>query len=275
MHGLFAAKSGWGKGWHLQAWMETNAPRYKYFVCLDYADEFRGLVKSGLATHYIVGPREAEAWGVKEWKQAIRQNPRLILARHHIKPAEWRENVAAPVIQALQELAHESEDASALGVIDEAHWVAPQKGSVPDPVEEIATSGRSEGLSTMWATQRLTKLEEDVLGQMMFQIIGGYTSSGDLGKVASAVEYPDEIHNPQTPPSQLSNALPDALQVDGETVPLRRFTEGEGDDERTIGSEWVFSDDSGEIRRIDTREVEMEATHYGDEGMKLVPPDEG
>ncbi len=66
--------------------------------------------------------------------------------------------------------------------------------------------------------------------------------------------------------------MPEALKVDGESRPLRRFTEEEGDDEHTIGSEWIQSTDDGDITRIDTRNVEMEATHYGSEGMKLIPP---
>jgi len=270
VHGLFGAKSGWGKSWYLQAWMETNAPRYNYFVCLDYSDEFRGLVKSGLATHYIVGPREAAAFGVDEWEQALRQNPRLILARHELTPEQWREHVVAPVITAARRLAQSSGSSSSLTVIDEAHWAAPQSGKLPDVIKGMATTGRGEGSSSLWATQRLTEINETIIGNVMFQILGGYTATGDLNKVGDAVEYPAEFHNPNA--LDLPSAVPDALKIDGESVPLRKFTEGEGDDEVTIGSEWIQSTDDGDITRIDTRTVEMEATHYGSEGMKLVPP---
>lgn len=271
MHGLFGAKSGWGKSWYLQAWMEKNAPRYDYFVCLDYSDEFRGLVKSGLAAHYIVGPREANAFGVNEWVQALEQNPRLILARHELNQDTWREQVVAPVIRAARRLSQSSGSTSSLTVIDEAHWAAPQQGKLPDVIKGMATTGRGEGSSSLWATQRLTEIDETIIGNVMLQILGGYTSTGDLDKVGDAVEYPQEFHNPNA--LTLPSAVPDSLQVDGESIPLRRFTEGEGEDEQTIGSEWIHSDDKGNIERIDTRYVKMDATHYGDEGMKLVPPD--
>jgi len=271
VHGAFAAKSGWGKSWHLQAWIERNAPRYDYFVCLDYADEYRGLVKSGLAVHYIVGPNEAAAFGVEEWTIILRENPHLILARHELGPETWREDVAAPVIQAARRLAQSSGSASSLTVIDEAHWVAPQSGALPDVVKGMATTGRGEGSSSLWATQRPAEFNETMLGNMMFQILGGFTSSADMDKVRRIAEYPADVHNPQ---KTTLPALPDALQVDGESIPLRRFTEGGGEDEHTIGSEWVYSDDSGDLRRIDTRNIQMDATHYGAEGMKLLPPEE-
>lgn len=270
MHGVFAAKSGWGKSWYLQAWMETNAPRYDYFVCLDYADEYRGLVKSGLATLFIVGPKEAENFGVQDWKRMLRANPQLILARYQVDSDTWREEVAQPVITAARDLATESPDASSLTVIDEAHWVAPQQGNLPNIIKGMATGGRSEGCSSMWATQQLQELEERIIGNVMFQIIGGYSTSGDLNKVGSAVEYPQEFHNPTA--RDLPTAVPDELKVDGESRPVRKYTKGSGEDEITVGSEWIHSDDRGDIRRVDTRDVQMEATHYGDEGMKLIPP---
>jgi len=251
--------------------MERNAPRYDVFVVLDYADEYRGLVKSGLATHYIVGPKEARAFGVDEWTKILRENPRLVLARYQLPPEAWREEVAQSVIAAARRLAQSSADATSLTVIDECHWVAPQTGGLPDVVKGMGTTGRGEGASSMWATQRLTEFNETLLGNMMFYILGGYTSSGDLDKLKKVAEYPVKIHNPTV--TSLPT-LPDALQVDGESIPLRRFTEGEGEDEKTVGSEWIYSDDTGDLRRIDTRRVAMEATHYGSEGMKLLPPEE-
>lgn len=57
MHMLFAAQSGWGKSLHFQAYAEENldAPNYDPGVVLDYADEYRGLVKAGFAKHWICG----------------------------------------------------------------------------------------------------------------------------------------------------------------------------------------------------------------------------
>jgi len=262
VNGLLAAKSGWGKSWYTQAWTEANAEEYDRLAVLDYKDEYRGLVKAGLAKHFIVGPKEAEAFGVTEWQQFLQQNPRVVLCRHALDEETWREEVADPVAKANRRL-----QGSSLTVIDEAHFVAPQRGSVPDGVKGLATTGRGEDASSLWVTQRLTEMDETVLAQMMFTILGGFTSSGDLSKVRSIVEYTADVHNPTL---DGVTTLPSELLVDGEAVPLRKFTDGDGD---TVGSEWVFADESGHVERKDTRNVSMESTHYGPQGQHLTDPE--
>lgn len=262
MNGLLAAKSGWGKSWYTQAWTEANTEEYDRLAVLDFKDEYRGLVKAGLAKHFIVGPREAEAFGVQEWKQFLQQNPRVVLCRHNLDEETWREDVADPVAKANRQLA-----GSSLTVIDEAHFVAPQRGSVPDGVKGLATTGRGEDASSLWVTQRLTEMDETVLAQMMFTILGGFTSSGDLSKVRSIIEYTADVHNPTL---DAVDTLPDALLVEGEAVPLRKFTDDAGD---TVGSEWVFADESGHVERKDTRNVAMQTTHYGAQGQHLTDPE--
>ncbi|MEA5406383.1 hypothetical protein VB773_01470 [Haloarculaceae archaeon H-GB2-1] len=42
MNLLFAAQSGWGKSYHAQAWMESNARAYDALVVLDFCGEYRG-----------------------------------------------------------------------------------------------------------------------------------------------------------------------------------------------------------------------------------------
>ena len=56
---LLAAQSGWGKSFKGQHVIEKNLPEYDHVVVLDYKDEYRGLVKAGLANWWIGGPREA------------------------------------------------------------------------------------------------------------------------------------------------------------------------------------------------------------------------
>jgi len=262
LNGLLASKSGWGKSWFTQAWTEANIVEYDRVAVLDFKDEYRGLVKAGDAKHFIVGPREAAAFGVEEWMQFLSQNPRVVLCRHGLDEETWREDVADPVAKANRELA-----GSSLTVIDEAHFVAPQRGSVPDGVKGLATTGRGENASSLWVSQRLTEMDETVLAQMMFTILGGFTSSGDLSKVANIIEYPVDVHNPtrETVP-----ALPTALQVDGEQKPLQKFTDEDGD---TVGSEWVFADERGHMERKDTRDVTMQSTHYGVQGKTLKSPE--
>jgi len=162
--------SGWGKSWYAQLLFETNLPEFDYVGIFDYKDEYRGLVKAGLASHYIVGERET-AWSVDDWETFFESNPKVVLARHRLKPEEWRD-VVADAVQALRNLAGPKH--AALAGIDEAHFVAPQSGKIPDAVEGLATTGRGEGASSMWITQRLAKLDETVGSQCDERLVGGF-----------------------------------------------------------------------------------------------------
>lgn len=259
---LLAAMSGWGKSFHAQAIMEASIFAFAYVAVLDFKDEYRGLVKAGLASHYIVGPAEL-SWSVGTWRQFFEANGAVVLARHELKPEEWQ-TVAARVTSALRKLAPESE--GSLVVVDEAHFVAPQQGNVPEAIEGLATTGRGEGASSMWVTQRLAKLEETVVSQCDEKLVGGFESKNDRNKIDP--EYPQDVHNPvasNLPP------LPEEIQTnDGENLPLRKFEDGDGN---TVGSEWIYSDNSGEKERRDTRGMEMETTHYGPEGNPIHDPE--
>jgi len=256
---LLVAMSGWGKSWYAQLLFETNLPEFDYVGIFDYKDEYRGIVKAGLASHYIVGERET-AWSVDDWETFFEANRKVVLARHRLPPEEWREMVANAV-QALRNLA--GADTAALAGIDEAHFVAPQSGKIPDAIEGLSTTGRGEGASSIWVTQRPAKLDEDVVSQCDERIAGGLTSGRDRGKIDP--EYPEGVHNPQ---ARSIGRLPKELRVNGENLALRRFEE----DGSTVGSEWVYSDNKGEMERRDTREMEMQTTHHGPEGHPIHDP---
>lgn len=262
----FGAKSGWGKSYHAQAYIEENIKSGEYdgVIVLDYKDEFRGLVKSGNAKHWIVGRVEAEHFGVDEWRQLIASNGgNVVFARHRdqLGQSEWQA-VCSEIIAAVRNWRF-----SMLVAIDEAHFVAPQMGNVPDPIIGLATTGRGEGVSAMWITQRFAKLEETVITQCEEHILGGL-SSNDLGKIQGVIEYPVELHNPQ---AREIAGLPDDLTTsDGDPLPLRKFTD---DDGHVTGSEWAFSNDEGEMGRLDTSNISMESTHYGVQGKNIERPE--
>jgi len=259
---LIAAMSGWGKSYHAQAIMEASIPEFDYVAVLDFKDEYRGLVKGGLASHLIVGPEELR-WKTSTWREFFKQNGAVVLARHQLTPEQWQK-VAARVTSALRELAPGSR--GSLVAIDEAHLVAPQRGAVPKQIEGLSTTGRGEGASSLWITQRLAKMEETVLSQCDEQVVGGFESNSDRNKLDP--EYPEELHNPV---AEQIPALAEELRTDdGESIPLRKF---EDDDGNTIGSEWVYADNTGEKERRDTRGMEMETTHYGKEGNPLHDPE--
>ncbi|WP_336001446.1 ATP-binding protein [Halorientalis halophila] len=251
---LLAAKSGWGKSWLAQQWTEDNAPDHDLTVLLDYKDEYRGLVKAGLATWAAVTDREM-SMTVEGWREFLESNERVVLARS-VTDEQWQE-VAAKVARAVR-----GSQYTALVVIDESHFVAPQRTGYPDAIRGLATTGRGEGVSSMWITQRLSEMDETPVAQSDVRLIGGLTSDADLAKVGSAVDYNEQVHNPM----QQSVRVPDAIDRDGQ--PLQKYEQGG----QTVGSEWIHSDDSGAMRRIDSRDLSMRSTHFSPDGNTLTVP---
>jgi len=261
MNLIVAAKSGWGKSFKGQEVLEKNLPDYEHAIVLDYKDEYRGLAKAGLAKWWIGGPKEFQ-WSPETWRAFLEANGAVVLARHdRVTTEQWRE-MSARVVDG----ARRTKDV-VIG-IDEAHWVAPQSGKVPDPITGLATTGRGEGASGIWITQRLAKAEEDVISQCQGRVLGGFESTADLNKVEELVEYPADLHNPQI--STLNRELiADELLPVGRTSPVSLQKHKE--DGHLVGSEWIYSDDDGERERLDTRGLaaEMDSTHYGKEGKGL------
>jgi len=260
MHRAMLAKTGWGKSWYAQAVLEENLPRYDIVTVMDPKDEYRGLVKAGLAKHWIVGPKEAK-WSVDQWAEFLQQNPRVVLAKYRIGTEDWRD-VAVRLSLAVRRLCRSGH--SGLLAFDEAHQIAPE-GGVDEELDNLATTGRGEGASSIWVTQRAAKLGETILAQCGERLLGGFTSDRDLKKLRDVTEYPIAIHNPN---EATVSPVPEELLVDGEGIPLRKF-EPNGSLE---GAEWIYSDDSGALERRDTRTVEMDSTHYGPEGEEIADP---
>ncbi|GAA0648726.1 ATP-binding protein [Salarchaeum japonicum] len=260
-HLLLGGVSGWGKSINAQAWLERNLAEFDHAVILDYKDEYRGVVKAGLAS-WVGVDAELARLSVAGWQKLLQNNPRLVLARA-VDVETWR-TVANRVAAALLEL-----DGSGLFAFDEAHFVASQRKGTPDRVIEVATTGRSMGVSSIAITQRLQKLDEDYLSQCNEKILGGFTSERDRKKLD--VEYSVDVHNPER--TAAIRGLPEELHADDDgPVPVRRWTNENG---QTTGSEWIYSNDRGERQRLDTTGLpdRMETTHYGPEGQHLDMPE--
>lgn len=262
-HQLMGAKSGWGKSRETQVWAEENirGTTFDGVVILDYCDEFRGLVKAGLADWWGAGDVEA-AWSADEWRAVINDNPNLVVAKHDQMDAEtWREQVCQPVVAACRQLG------DILIIIDEAHFVVPQDGTIPDAISGLGTTGRGEGASSILVTQRMQMVDEDFVSQLTAWMLGGFGSDTDRNKLGGIVDgYPVEVHNPTA--DRVGN-LPEELYVDGEALPVRKFKKND----QTIGSEWIYSNEAGELARYDTRHSTMESTHFGQSGNAIERPD--
>jgi len=251
---LIAAQSGWGKSWVAQYRIETNLDGYDYVIVADYCDEYRGLVKSGLARYLAVGSAESSL-SAGSLADVLRSNPRTVAARA-VGVESWREFVAT-IAKAARAL-----DGDVLVAVDEAHFVARLRKTTPKDVEELATTGRGQGISSIWITQRLAKLDPTVSSQCDRRMLGGFTSSNDVDRVDELVGYPGDVHNPQaTLSASQKGILRDAHGLG--TTPL---------EETGPGSEWIYSTRSGDYRRVDSSQLEMRSTHYGPEGSNLSIP---
>lgn len=265
MNLLFAAMSGFGKSYHSQSYIERNLSEYDRIIILDYKDEYSGLVEAhDSVKRWIVGPREKEmttGW----WLDVIEKNSALQLAKYRAMDANYWRDVCGTIVSAARRY-----NKTILIVVDEAHFVAPQKTKTPESITGLATTGRGEQASSIWITQRPAKLDETVIAQCQARMLGGFQSDRDLRKIAGVIEYPVALHNPQA--SEIAG-LPEALRhPEHGPIPLRRFEDSRG---RTIGSEWAYSDDRGTYRRVDTRGLSMKATHYGAQGKPIRHPHDG
>jgi hypothetical protein len=260
MHLLVAAMTGWGKGYFMQGLAERNAPEYDHLIMCDYADEFRGLVEADMAEWWIAGPKE-RGWSPETWVRFVEDNPKLVLAKHdHLTTDDWTA-VCANVAEAVKYL-----DGSVLVILDEAHIPIPQKGEVPDPLSWLATTGRGERVSFVAATQRLAKIDKDVTTQMQSQLLGGFEGR-DLKRAKDEAEgYPGEVHNSRADPP-----VPESIAPDDRDHPtgVQLHTD---DADNIIGSEWIFADNRGDRRRVDTRGMDLETTHYAPQGADLDLP---
>lgn len=261
-HMLFAAKSGWGKSLHFQAFAERNldAPEYDAGILLDHKDEYRGLVKAGYLKHHIVGEYEA-GWSVSDWRDALQSEPYVALARVETMTVDQWRKVCGRIVQAARSIQWEP----FIG-IEEAHFVAPE-GQTPKPITELATTGRGAGASAVFVTQRLAKIANDVVTQCDTAMLGGFDSS--LSRLSEAVDYPVEAHRAGGNP--VPN-LPEDLAADGQKVSVRKWTDENG---TPTGSEWIHSDDAGNRERIDTTGLpdRMNSEHVGQEGNKIHFPE--
>lgn len=263
------AKSGWGKSYTAQSIQEDNIPDYDHVVILDEGDEYTGLVEHFDAmTRWGVGPREAEAT-IDDWEEFLRSdgNEWVQLPRHELLRDDWAA-VCNKIVGATRRL-----DGTVLVVLDEAHLVAPQRGNVPHHIEWLATTGRKNGFSVIIITQRPAKIDKDILSQLVGLYLGGFGDKNDRDHFD--LDYPPDLHDPTASnvrgvPEELH---PDDVAPGQPCPPVRKWTEGEGDDERTIGSEWIYSDDDGNLSRINTQtDVAMNSTHYAPEGESLRLP---
>jgi hypothetical protein len=258
MNTAFGARTNWGKSYCAQAYVEENADEFDRVIVVDYKDEFGGLCESGLLQRLTIPPG-ATSLNADDWHRILDENGNLQLARAGCKDSQWREAIA-PLIFALSQ-----RDESVFLVLDESHRLARQKGDYPEVYDTLATTYHGDGMVVVWITQRFAKLDKDILTQCTTSLLGGFEADQDLAQI-DAVEYPVEVHYSSR--QTVSDDLPDELLADGQPLTLRRFTDEEG---HTVGSEWILSNDTT-LKRVDSRDWEMQSTHYGSDRKRIKHP---
>jgi hypothetical protein len=212
----------------------------------------------------MAGERELrftpEAWG-----RLIEENGHVVIGRlkSHIDEEDWRE-IVADVIRG----GRHRVSGSCLFVIDEAHFVAPQGPKYPDPIKGLATTGRGEGNSAMWITQRPAEIDKTVLASSTARFVGGFTDPNDLSHFRDIVQYPADVHvvgGHEVP------TLPEDLHAEEGAISVRKWTETTADgDEQVVDSEWIYSDDDGTQRRLRSAEAwDPKCDHVGASGKTI------
>jgi hypothetical protein len=257
----FGARTNWGKSYAAQCYIETNLDEYEKTIIPDYKDEYGGLVEEFDGMARLTIPASAAGLSVEDWQEIIEEHEGLQLPRVGCTEEEYREIIATMLAAAARV------DATISLPIDEAHRCAPQRGSYPEAYDTLATTWHGEGMAVYWITQRWSKLNEDILSQCNASMLGGFGSGADLNKVSGVIEYPSEVHKADAQRVE-TRTLPPELLVDGDPLTLRRHTD---DDGHTIGSEWVYSDDTT-LRRVDTRNWTLKSTHYGSDRKRMKHP---
>lgn len=268
---FIGAASGWGKGYLAQTVAERNirGDRFDRVVVLDTSDEFRGLCSKehgpGYAKQWTATGTESEAFGPDEWRQLIEANEALVIGRGVAKE-DWRETVAPNVILGCR---HSDDDV--LIIIDEAHGVAPQRSGYPDDTRELATDGRSEGgaaTSSAWLSQRPAQVDKDVIGNCNARFLGGFEDTNSLGSLDDVLPYPKDLHASGGQPVHISND--DLLGADGEAVSVRKWTEpDENGEPQTVNSEWIYSDETGQLARKESNDYDPQCDHVGASGKRI------
>jgi len=257
MNLAFAAQTGWGKTYVSHSYIERNAPDYDVTIVLDYKDEYSGLVESGYLKR-MTAPSGTENVTPEQWRDIVQGESGLQIVRAGLLDEQWQELLANLI------LALEAIDESVFLVLDEAHRFAPQSGGYPDVIDNLATTYHGDGFGVVWLFQRFAKIDKDILSCCTASMLGGFQTTQDIEQL-DTIEYNPDVH---LETRQRVASLPESLCVDGEPLALRRRKD---DEENTVGSEWIYAE-GATTERHDSREFEMESTHYGSDRKSIKHP---
>ncbi|WP_435358452.1 ATP-binding protein [Haloarchaeobius sp. DFWS5] len=257
MNLAFAAQTGWGKTYVSHSYIEENSEDYDVTIVLDYKDEYSGLVETGHLKR-MTAPSGSENISPDQWEGIVSSVGGLQIVRVGLRDEQWQKLLESLII------ALERMDISVFLVLDEAHRFAPQKGSYPEEISTLATTYHGDGFGVCWMFQRFAKIDKDILSCCTASMLGGFGTTNDIDQL-DTIEYDSDVHLKD---KERVSHLSDELCVDGKPLALRRFVD---DDGHTVGSEWIYTDDQ-RTERLDSRDFEMQSTHYASDRKQIKHP---
>jgi hypothetical protein len=189
---LIHASSGGGKSWALRWLLEQTHGRIQQFV-LDWEGEFASLrerfayVLAGQDGDVPADPRTAGLL----CRRLLELGASAVLDLSELQPEDRRRFAQG----FLHELMHVPRSLwrPLLVAIDEAHHLAPEKGegeAVSKPaVVALCTQGRKRGFSSVLATQRLAKVTNNALAELLNVLIGPTSFEPDVRRAGDALGF--------------------------------------------------------------------------------------
>lgn len=192
---LFQANSGGGKSYALRKFCEVTHGKVQQII-LDVEGEFASLrekfdyILVGKDGDIPINLRASELLA----KRLLELNTSAIIDLYELKHYERKKfvrNFLDSLINSPKELWH-----GCLVIIDECHIFAPEKTSGEseslDSVKDLATRGRKRGFALVAATQRLSKLNKDVVAELNTKLIGRSSLDVDMKRAAFELGFTDK-----------------------------------------------------------------------------------
>jgi hypothetical protein len=169
---IIQGASGAGKTYAIRKILETTHGKMQHFI-LDVEDELFTLRQK--FDYVLIGGEHADAPlgdAAALAKTLLELGVSAIIALNDLKLPEQRAFIGQfimSMMNAPRALWH-----PALVVLDESHRYAPNFGQVEssEALVHLATAGRKRGFGAIFATQRLSQLSKDILGQCPNRIMG-------------------------------------------------------------------------------------------------------
>jgi DNA helicase HerA-like ATPase len=169
---IIQGASGAGKTYAIRKILETTHGKMQHFI-LDVEDELFTLREK--FDYVLIGGEHADAPlgdAAALARTLLELGVSAIIALNDLKLPEQRAFIGQfimSMMNAPRALWH-----PALVVLDESHRYAPNFGQVEssEALVHLATAGRKRGFGAIFATQRLSQLSKDILGQCPNRIMG-------------------------------------------------------------------------------------------------------